>query len=516
MSGSGPEDPGAVPLGRTVLSGGLWVVGGRTLPLVYTLVISVVAARVLGPALMGQLALITFAAASILALLVFAPAGAMTRTIGEALGRGEADAVRSLVGWAWKVAFALAALALAIFGSLSLVVDSHALAWALAGVWTATTALHAVPSVLLSGAQRWREAIVVGLTTGLVHVAAALAVLAAGGGITELIAVDAAVGAVNVVGTVWLARRVLATYPAPSASTTDLRPAVTRYALGTAPAVALAYVIERRSELFFLGVFATTTQVALYSIPFSALSVLALVPTAIGAVTSTAMATLLGGGSVDRIRNAHERGVRLTLLLALPVTAAGLALGPSTLRLVYGDDYADTGRVFLILIAALPLIVVTALEIAVLQGLGRIREQVVVYGVAAAANVVLALTLIPEFDATGAATAHSAAYVVAVAAAVVATRRRLGGVDRRLVLLVPTLAASVVGGAIAAALDGVLEGGPGALAAFAGGAVAFAVLARFLRVVPRDDALWLAGHTAPRVGRAVLAFAPPAAAGAPA
>ena len=339
---------------------------GRTLPLAYTLVVSVVAARVLGPSVLGQLALITFASASATVLLSGAPAAALMRTISEAHGRGDDAAIRRLVFPALAAATAFSVATMLLFVGLAFFADSNETAWLLAGAWSVTTLFHSVPSAFLIAVQRWRDATIVGLTSGVVHVLVSLAVLAAGGGLTALLAVDAAIGLVNILGTGFLARRLIRELPMPTEDTADLRPRIARYALGTVPAVWLAYVLERRSELFFLALFAGSAQAALYAIPFSALSVLALVPTAIGLVTATAVASLMGAGAADRIRSGHERAVRLTLLLALPLTAFGIVAGPSLLHAVYGEGYGGAGPVLVILLAALPLIVVTSLEVALL------------------------------------------------------------------------------------------------------------------------------------------------------
>jgi O-antigen/teichoic acid export membrane protein len=515
-------DPSVAPpeatSGRAVMSGGAWSIVGRTLPLAYTFVVSVFAARILGPSLTGRLALITFASASVTVLLTTSLAFGAIRSIGEALGRGDVGAVRNLVPWLWRVFVSQAALALVIFAGFAALADTSRAAWLFAGAWSATTLLHSAPSLLLAGAQRWRDSMIVGVSTGVVHVVASILVLLAGGGITQLIAIDAAIGLVNILGTSFLARRYLRRLPDTGPARSDLRRPIATYAIGTVPAVALSYVIERRSELFFLALFATSAQIAIYSIPFSALAVIALVPSAIGVVTTTAFASLIGAGAFDRVAGAHARAVRLTVLASLPVTAAALAVGPRVLELVYGSRYAGTGTVLLVLVAALPLIVMTSLELALLQGLGRIRDQVVVYGAAAAVNVAACLVFIPRYHAVGAAIAHSSAYVVAASVAMWRARRASGarGRPQGLHWYARPLAASALGGGAAGAVVLLVGGGLGAIAALATGAVVFALLARLLRILRWEDATWLAGHFGGAPGRAALAVARPPLARTPA
>jgi PST family polysaccharide transporter len=500
-----PAAPGVPVTARVVAVGGAWTIAGRTLPLLYTFTISIAAARVLGPTAMGQLALVVFAASTATAFISLGVAGALTRFIGEALGRGESDAVRLLVRWAVVLAAGGAAVSLAAFAIVAASVDSIQAAWLFGGVWSAATIVHAVPSVLLSGAQRWRQAIIVGLTTGTAHVALALLVLAAGGGVAALVAVDAGIAIVNVVGTVWLARRELRGYAPVTARTRDVRRAVLRYGRVATIGLALAFVFERRGEVVFLALFSSDAQIALYTIPFSALAVLALAPYALGTVTSTAYATLLGAGDVDRIRGGYERSLRLSLLVTLPLTAGALAIGPPLLGAVYGSEYEGARVVLAILVAALPLIVFATLAAALLQGLGRIREQVFVYAVTAVTNVALCLALVPQLDAAGAAAAHSLAYLVACALMVRATNRALLPLHPRLSLLLPAGAAAAASGAAAGATTLVLDEPLSIALAAVTGLASFAILARAIRIVPADDGAWLARRVGSRGGSLVHA-----------
>lgn len=87
--------------GRSVLAGGLWHGLGLLLPQVYTVVVSVVAARILGPEDLGRQSFIAFVEISTIMLVSTGLAAAVTRFTGEALGRGQPNLVRSLAAWGW-------------------------------------------------------------------------------------------------------------------------------------------------------------------------------------------------------------------------------------------------------------------------------------------------------------------------------------------------------------------------------------------------------------------------------
>ena len=329
-------------------------------------------------------------------------------------------------------------------------------AWLLAAVATIVAMLHNVPSAALIGLQRWRAASVVGLVTGAISVAATIAVLAAGGGITGMFAVEAAVAAGNLVWTSMLARRALSDVSATIERPVELRREVVRFAAITSVGVVITFVVWRRSELFFLDHYSTDTEIALYSIPFGMVAALGMIPLALSGVLATALATLFGGGAMDRIRSGFGRALRLIVLTSLPLTAAGLSLGPLLLRLAYGDDYEAAGRVLRILLLAFPLVAAMYVSGALLTGLGRIVVPLGLEAVAAALNLGLDAALIPGRGAEAAAIANVCSQAAGAVLVTAYALKVIGGVSLEPRRLLAATVASGGGGAVG------LAGGDGA------------------------------------------------------
>ena len=105
--------------------------------------------------------------------------------------------------------------------------------------------------------------------------------------------------------------------------------------------------------------------------------------------------------------------MRLLFLISFPITAAAIALGPETLRLIYGPGFESIGPVLIILLAPLPLYSVISFSNVVLAALGRLTFPLVVGTIAAAVNIGLDFVLIANHDAVGAAIANSIAQLVA-------------------------------------------------------------------------------------------------------
>jgi O-antigen/teichoic acid export membrane protein len=505
-------DAAASTTAGSLLRGGAWNTTSRLVPQLYVLAISIAGARFLGAEQFGRQSFIAFVELSLILFLSGGLSITATRFVGDVLGRQQPAAVASLVRWIWRVE-AIAAVA----GGSVLVIAAAAgaepeSAWVLAAVACTLGILHAAPSALLTGAQRWRAASIVGLVTGAASTVAIILVLAAGGGITGMFAVEAAVAAVNVLWTAVLARRALSEVaPAARERLTDaawrvLRRQLWRYAIPTSYGVLLTIVVWRRSEFFFLEYYSTDTQIALYSVVFAVVAALIQLPDAIAAITLPAVATLSGAGQAERIRTGFSRALRLVLLATLPVTAVAFALGPALLRVVYGPEFEATGSVLLIMLLPFPLLPLLSLSRSVLAGLGRLRVPLTIETAAAVLNIALAFLLVPGHGAVGAAVANIAAQTTGAVLVLAYSLVAVGAPQWRPLALWRAAVAAAAAGLAGWACVTVLPDAAGLAVGSTAAAVVFAGLAVALRILPREDAVWLDEHAGERLGGLVGAF----------
>ncbi|MGH3005494.1 MAG: lipopolysaccharide biosynthesis protein [Gaiellaceae bacterium] len=511
MSGFPSETPpvggaAAATTGETVLRGGLWSIAARLIPQAYLFVVSVAAARFLGPELFGRQSFIAFVELSVVMLLAGGLSAAFVRSVGASFGRDQPQAARRLIRWAWTVE---GAAALVGGGALLAVAAGGAepsSAWVLAAIACGLGVLHSVPSSLLIGVQRWRAASIVGLVTGAFSTVATIAVLAAGGGITGMFAVEAVTAAVNLAWTGALARRAADVVaprggPLPAEAWRAVRAETWRYALPASYGVLLTIVVWRRSEFFLLERYSTETQIALYSVAFALLAALIQFPDAVSAALFPAIATLFGAGELERIRTGFGRALRLLLLFTLPVTAGALALGPGFVHLVYGEEFRDAGPVLLIMLAVFPLVPLLQLSKSLLAGLGQLRYQLLAETGAAALAITLAVLLVPDHGAVGAAIANVAAQIVAAVLIFAYALRRIGPVPWNPGTLWRAALASAAAGLAAWAGVSLVEStAGGVLLGLAVGTGVFAALAVAGRILPSDDADWLDGIAGARLG----------------
>lgn len=497
------DDPVAGAAANTssaaLVAGGLWNAAARVIPQLYTLVILVAAAHYLGPDRLGRQSYIAFVELSVIMLATAGMPTAVMRYVGESIGRGRTGSVRALIRWAWGVELVAGVLGGGGIAAAALLGAKPTSAWVLAGIAAGLGIFHTVPSALLIGAQQWRAASVVGLATGSLGTAITVAVLAAGGGITSMFAVEAGVGVANLAWTSFLARRTTMRLAVVAEPAGELRRQTLRYALLASIGIVLSFIVWRRSEFFFLQRYSTYTEIALYSIPFSFISTLVRVFEAASAIVTPAVATLFGAGEHERIRVGYSRALRLPLLASLPLTAAMLSLGPATLRLL-GKDYHGTGTVTMIMLVTFPLVPLAKTATSLLHGLGRVRPVLIAGALAASANVLLDILIIPGNGAVGAAIANGGAQVIAAIPALVLSARAAGGIDWQARFVVRgAVMAIAVGLAAWAAMYGTGGGAASVCLGLLAAVGASAIAGPALRVLPPEDAAWLQRLTGTRL-----------------
>ena len=514
MSGKQQSDAAEATTSSSVLRGGLWYVASYAIPQGYTLVISIVAARFLGPEGMGRQSYIAFISLTLTTVLSSSMYIAVMRFIGETSGRGQSELLPGLLWWAWRIEAVAALAGGTALGVLAALGATPSSAWALAGVVTAAGILHSVPTAVLIGLQQFRQAAAVGLVTGLVGTAAVTIVLWQGGGITGMFATEAVIGALNLLWTGTLARNALASVergveePADPAELVRLKRSIGRYALLSSIGLSLELVVATRSEFFFLAHFSTDSQIAFYSIAYSSVAALTLIPKSLASSTTPAFATLYGAGALERMRSGYSRSLRLLLLVTLPLTAAGLTLAPELIEEVYGRDYAGAGGPVRIMLVAFPVIALAALAEALLSGFGKVRLLVVAYAVAAVADVGFAAALVPVLEARGAAIANAVGQGTFAVLLLVFAGRLVWPVDWRPRVFVRVLAMSVVAGLAGWAVVESLDGFSGIALAAVAELGALLLLAPTLRIVSADDATWAEEAIGGLLGRLIRLCAP--------
>ena len=469
----------------------LWLLGARILPQLYLVAVSIMAARALGADGMGRQSLIAFVSLSLVTALTGGMPLAAMRFVSERTGAREFGRVRELVAWHWRIALCAAAA-----GATGLLIAAGAgaapsAAWLFAAVVVAATVLHTVPSALLNGLRRWKDATIAGVVTGAISALAIVVVLATGGGIAEMFAVEAIGALASLAWTSVLARRALAALPrSESAGRPVIAPAL-RFGLIASLNVALTFVIWQRSELFFLPYFSGDAAVAIYSVAFASITALRMPFDVAAAVVIPTVARFKGAGALSSMHAGYRRIVRLTVFASVPAAVGAFVLAPPLLGYVFGRELAPAGTILMILAVGFPLVPLGFVSAALLNGLGRQRALLVSGAVAAALSIVLDIVLIPRFGAAGAAWGNVTSQVVATISVIVVASRSIDGFALPWSRIARLIVASS-GAGVAGWLGLTLVAGPlGVIFGVALFVTAFVTAQSMLGVLDRADRAWL-------------------------
>jgi O-antigen/teichoic acid export membrane protein len=483
------------------VKGAVWVAASVVVPTLFVVVLSVATNDALGAGGLGRQSLIAFVSAS---ATVLAGAGGfvvVVRSVAGALGRDDRAGARAAARWGVRLHVLTGVIAGAVVALPALWVPEERGAWLLAAVVTVLATSQSMQMAVLVGAQRWRDANIAGLAIGAVGVPVSIAVLRSGGGIEGLFAVEVVMVAANLTWVSVLARRALAgpvqgDEPRPFDGASQLR-----FAVLSSLGVAVTVVVWRRSEIMMLSWLSTDVEVARYSVAFAASAVLLTLSDRFSTAIMSPFSGLVSRGETARLRVARERAVRLLVAAMLPLVGCAAGLGPFALGVLYGDEYAESGPVLLMMLAAMAVLPLWAVSSAVLAAHGDAGSPLRAGLIAVVVDVVLSILLIPAHGALGAAGASVVAQLTAIGLLQAMATRQAGSMSWDVSSTVRSLIVAATAG-LAAWRIAEIAGGLLGLAAGALTAVAVLVATvRLARPLTRGDARWVAQNMHGPLGR---------------
>jgi O-antigen/teichoic acid export membrane protein len=452
--------------------------------------VSVLTARYLVPEALGRYAFLIWLAGLAAIVLSLGLPTTVTRYTAEAVAAGrprEAGALLGLVG-RWQASLALAA-AVAVAGTSLFVPAPWRWPLALAALSVPLLVLHGSLAAFLSGLQVFRAQAVLGAAALVLQAALLVLVVVLDGGVPGLLLAHAAVNALALAVVAWLARREgrrRDALPAPAPLGRAARADVLGYARGVSALVVLDAVVWQRTEVAFLQALAPAAEVAFYALAFGVATQVSRIPYQLSVVLFPSFPALVGGGRVAELAGLHATAMRYLVLLGAPL-AVGLAVtAPAVVRLLYGPAYAPAAPVLATLALGGLVACAAGASPAVLHATKR-QDLLLRQGLlAAAADLALALLLVPVAGALGAALAcllaQALGSVLAIRAAV-----RVAGSGVPVPALARITAAALVMGGVAALPALALDGLAGLLAAVLLGAAAYPLALRALRALTAED-----------------------------
>lgn len=202
------------------------------------------------------------------------------------------------------------------------------------------------------------------------------------------------------------------------------------------------------SDVVLIGYFLTNTDVGVYRTALQLTSAATFTTIALQAVLYPQISAWCANKDFNRIERSLSRAFTYSLFLAIPAALGGWILGDRLLYYLYGDAFVAGSGALFILLAMQVVNVFMYLHIMSLNALDRPRDSFRVTTIAAIANIVLDVILIPLIGIEGAAIATLAAMGINALLSYLMLRRyislRIEGRSTRSILVASLLMGGVV------------------------------------------------------------------------
>lgn len=409
---------------ETILRNTFWYGLVTGAGLVAGLLMSVVLARGLGPARMGDYSYLLWLLRTLTAVATLGFALATTRYTAGALARDDRGSAGAYLGLFLRRQLVTTAMVGAIVLPLVWVFAPSDLMWPLIilTMGLLPTTLESIYSHAAYGAQRYDLTTQVSTLKMSLHLLAAIAAMALGGDILGL-TIGLTLG--TTISCVLQRRQVRRLYPTPAGSiATDARAELRAYLLPLSVVAVLDAVVWDRSEVLFLRLHATSAEIAFYSVAFG-LATRAMVAAQVAAGTLLpALAALHGQGAREEFGRVYQTALRWVALVGAPLAAVGAALAPGLVSLLYGEPYLAVASLLGPLLAVALVGVLRQVAWAALRAVGDRHWALHATWISAVLNVAAAAMLIPRYGVWGAVVANATAQLTASAVAFVAVARQ--------------------------------------------------------------------------------------------
>lgn len=169
----------------------------------------------------------------------------------------------------------------------------------------------------------------------------------------------------------------------------------------------LVYLSMNFGSVVLLSVYWGAAEIALYRAVFPAARLNQFVFTAFSTLYLPMAARLFARNDLDGARDAYWHTAVLLVVASFPVFAMTSVFAPLTTVVLFGERYADSAGVLLLLSLGYYLNVALGFNANTLMVFGRGRRLLALNGTAAAANLALCALLVPDHGAIGVAVANA-------------------------------------------------------------------------------------------------------------
>jgi O-antigen/teichoic acid export membrane protein len=377
------------------------------------LAMSVVLARGLGPALMGQFSYVLWVERTLTALATLGFMFATVRYTAEAFARGESDRAWGVVRLFMRLQVVATAVVTAAALPLTLTFAPAELRGPIlvVALTLSLVTIEAIYSRALEGAQRYDITARTSTIKMALQLTVAMVAIHLGAGLTTLLLGMSLPMIASCLLQRHRARQVFhESLSAPPAVMTDEARA---FLLPLSIVAVLDVIVWDRSEVFFLGLYASSEDIAYYSLAFGLATRIMIIPGIVVGALLPAFAALHGRGAPDEFKSLYHTAMRYVGLVGVPLAALMAALAPALVVWLYGDAYVPAAPLVGVMSGVALLSAMRGVAWAALRAVGDRRCALTATAVAAIVNLGLAALLIPTWTLVGAVIANTVAQLTA-------------------------------------------------------------------------------------------------------
>jgi O-antigen/teichoic acid export membrane protein len=412
-----------------------WSFAATVVAAVALFVETVVLARYLTPAGYGVLLLLIAFPEAVLQLLDFRIREAMTRYLGRFIAQDRRQEAVAIVKLLWLLEVGAAGLAFLIVLAFSgwaanAIVDRPDLAYLMViyagGLFFA--GFDSASGTILRVLDRFALSFGVGCATSIVRLAAILAVVVLGGGLTAIIVARVAAEVVGTVimGTVAvraLARVVWDQRHAPIRLLRSQLGEIARFLVNTNLA-GIVRAAATKLDVVLVGLLASPSAVSLYKVSIQVATAPLLLGDALFTAVFPSFARSEATGRRAEMREVARRTSMLVAAIVLPTLVIFAVVGGPLIGLVFGSFYRAAGLPVTLCLIGVSAYVIFFWAQPLMLASGHAGPLLRRVALATAVQCAMLAGLVPPFGATGAAAALGGGFLVTVALELEFVRRR--------------------------------------------------------------------------------------------
>ena len=380
-----------------------------------TWVLSIWIARRLGPANYGIFNLVLWFAGTVSWIVGMGLIHAVTKFVAEHDGKNERATIRAIIFFVLKIEVALSIVTTGVLIFFRTPIADYfftpneSFFFFLAALGLLPGVITAIFSAAIEGIQKFEYFTWSSLVITPFSVAAKIAVLLAGKGISGLLVVMLIFSCINAVFYFFVLRKEgILGRGLTGALGAGLKKRLHGYNSSVMAILLCDKIVWDKSENFFLGRLCSAAEIGYYNLGFNvAKTFMNILPNTFWRVLFPAMSGYFGSGDREKMKRLYFITTRYLAFVSFPVGVAGAILAYQLLFYLYGYDFVDAQRALQIIFICSILSSMNEPGSAILYGYEK-QHFILKYGlVLAVVNIVLDIFIIKRYGAVGAAVCYA-------------------------------------------------------------------------------------------------------------